>query len=155
MWFDSSLAGLSLWITYSLQVIFGYVMTLCLCAFVPNPRTRVRIWGCFLFLTIAAWLILCVPTPVGGPVHFAFRPETLPALSDLHATLPIERQYSFYFTKFALLAWRFYLVCLGLSLLHLLVKSAQLKVLLRQTQPPSSHLELLFRRLCTQLGIQH
>ncbi len=155
MWFYSSLAGLSLWITYSLQLVLGYVMTLCLLAFVPNARTRVRMWGCFLFLTVAAWIILWIPARVSSPLHFAFRSQALPALSELHMTLPIQSHYASYVTKFASAAWRFYLLCVGLSLLHLLVKSVQLKGLLRQTQNPSSHLELLFRRLCLQLGLQH
>ena len=47
MWFDGSLAGLSIWITYCVQVVFAYLTTLCICSFIQNPRARVRMWGCF------------------------------------------------------------------------------------------------------------
>ncbi len=68
MWFDGSLAGLSIWITYCVQVVFAYLTTLCICSFIQNPRARVRMWGCFLFLTIAAWLLLWVPFRAADPV---------------------------------------------------------------------------------------
>ncbi len=31
---DSSLAGLSIWITYCVQVVFAYLTTLCICGFI-------------------------------------------------------------------------------------------------------------------------
>jgi beta-lactamase regulating signal transducer with metallopeptidase domain len=153
MWFDSSLAGLSLWITYFLQVVCGYVMTLCICAFIQNPRNRVRVWGCFFFLTIAAWLMLWVPVQAGGPIPLGFRGSLRP-LSDLHVALPVKGRWVSYVSKFAPMAWGLYLFLLAVSLLHFFLKSAQLKAVLRQTQQPSSQLRLLFRRLCHQLRIK-
>jgi beta-lactamase regulating signal transducer with metallopeptidase domain len=153
MWFDSSLAGLSLGITYFLQVALAYLMTLCICAFIQSPRSRVRIWGGFLFLTIAAWLLLWVPAPAGGPLHFAFRSASLPSVSDLRVALPVKGTWVSHITQLAPRAWRLYVLLVIASLLHLLLESIQLKALLRRTEPPSPQLQLLFQRLCLQLRI--
>ncbi len=153
MGFDSSLVGLSLWITYSLQVVFGYLMTLGICVFIRNPRTRVRMWGCFLLVTISAWLFLWFPALSGGPFHFSFRSASLPPISDLHVALPVKSLWASYVTKLAPTAWGLYVFLLLVSLLHLLFKSVQLKAVLRRTQQPSPQLQVLFRRLCLQLRI--
>ncbi len=154
MWFDSSLAGFSIWITYCMQVVLAYLTTLCICVFVQNPRTRVRMWGCFLFVVVAAWLLLWVPSHAGGPVPLAFRSASLPAASTLHLALPVKGVWASYVAKLAPAAWRVYVFLLLASLLHLLLKSMQLKAVLRRAQPPSPQLQLLFRRLCRQLGIR-
>lgn len=155
MWFDRSLAGLSVWITYSLQVIFGYLAIRCICAFVHNPRTRVRMWGCFLFLTIAAWLALWVPGQTGGLVHLTFRSVSLPPTAHLQVALPLNSLWAPHVTKLASTAGRLYFFLLLVSLLHLIFKSMQLKAILRRAQPPSPQLQLLFRKLCLQLRITH
>ena len=155
MWFDGSLAGLSIWITYCVQVVFAYLTTLCICSFIQNPRTRVRMWGCFLSVTIAAWLLLWVPSRAAGPVHFVLSSSSLPPSSHLHLTLPVKTAWASYVANLAPTAWRVYVVLLLASLLHLLLKSLQLRSVLRRTQPPSPEMELVFRRLCLQLGIGH
>jgi D-alanyl-D-alanine endopeptidase (penicillin-binding protein 7) len=153
MWLDSSLASVSLWITYSLQVVFSYLMTLCICAFIQSPRTRVRIWGCFLLLAISAWLFLWVPGQAGGPFHLSSRSASLPAISDLHVALPVKSLWAAYVTRVAPTACGLYVFLVLVSLLHLLLKSVQLKAVLRQTQQPSPQLLILFRRLCLQLRV--
>jgi len=155
MWFDGSLTGLSIWITYCVQVVFAYLTTLCICSFIRNPRTRVRMWGGFLFLTIAAWLLSWVPSRAAKSVHFVLTSTSLPATSNLHLALPMKTIWASYVAKLAPTAWRVYVVLLLALLLHLLVKSMQLRSVLRRTQQPSPQLELLFRRLCLQLGIRH
>lgn len=154
MWFDGSLAGLSNWITYCVQVVFVYLTTLCICSFIQNPRIRVRMWGGFLFLTIAAWLLLCVPSGTAGP-HFVLSSTPLTPASNLHLALPVKTVWASYVAKLAPTAWRVYVVLFLALLLHLLLQSLQLRSILRRTQQPSPQLELLFRRLCLQLGIQH
>lgn len=153
MWFDSSLAGLSVWITYSLQLIFGYLTIRCICVFLHNPRTRVRMWGCFLVLTITGWLALWVPGRAGGQVHSIFRSASLPSLPHLHVMLPVRAPWASYVANLASTVWRLYFLLLAVSLLHLILKSMQLKTILRRAQPPSPQLQLLFRRLCLQLRI--
>jgi beta-lactamase regulating signal transducer with metallopeptidase domain len=155
MWFDGSLAGLSTWITYCVQVVFAYLTTLCVCSFIRNPRTRVRVWGCFLFLTVAAWLFLWLPSRAANSVHFVLASTSLPATSNLHLALPVKTVWASYVAKLAPTAGRVYVLLLLALLLHLLVKSMQLRSALRRTQLPSPQLELLFRSLCLQLGIRH
>ena len=155
MWFDGSLAGLSIWITYCVQVVFAYLTMLCICSFIQNPRARVRMWGCFLFLTIAAWLLLWVPSRAAGPAHLVLSSTSLPRTSNLHLALPVKTGWASYIAKLAPAAWRVYALVLLASLLHLLLKSMQLRSVLRRTEQPSPHLELLFRRLRLQLGIRH
>src|ERR1700730_16148535 len=155
MWFDGSLTGLSIWITYCVQVVFAYLTTLCICSFIRNPRTRVRMWGGFLFLTIAAWLLLWVPSWATNSVHFVLTSTSSPPTSNLHLALLVKTAWASYVAKLAPIAWRVYVVLLLALLLHLLLKSMQLRSVLRCTQQPSPQLELLFRRLCLQLGIRH
>jgi beta-lactamase regulating signal transducer with metallopeptidase domain len=155
MWFDGSLAGLSIWITYCVQVVFAYLTTLCICSFIQNPRARVRMWGCFLFLTIAAWLLLWVPSRAADPVHSVLSSTSLPPTSNLHLALPVKTVWASYVAKLAPAAWRVYALVLLVLLLHLLLKSMQLRSVLRRTEQPSPHLELLFRTLCLQWGIRH
>src|SRR5258708_19632546 len=90
MWFDGPLMGLSIWITYCVQVVFAYLTTLCICSFIRNPRTRVRMWGGFLFLTIAAWLLLWIPSRSANSFHFVLASTSLPTTSNLHLPLPIK-----------------------------------------------------------------
>src|SRR6478752_3667928 len=127
MWFDGSLAGLSIWITYCVQVVFAYLSTLCICGFIQNPRTRVRMWGGFLFLTIAAWLLLCVPSGTAGPVHFVLSSTSLTPTSNLHLALPVKTVWASYVAKLAPTAWRVYVVLFLALLLHLLLQSLQLR----------------------------
>ena len=153
MWFDGSLASVSIWITYFLQVVFGYLTTLSICAFIKDARTRVRIWGVFLSLTIAAWVFLWVPVRAGGPARFAFRSIPLPPMAALHVALPVEELWASYFARIVPTAAYLYVFLLLVSVLHLLLKSVQLKSVLRQTQPPSPQLQLRFQRLCHELNV--
>lgn len=155
MWFNGSLADLSIWITYCVQVVLAYLATLCICSFIQNPRARVRMWGGFLLLTNAAWLLLWVPSRVADPVHFVLSSTSLPPASNLHLALPVKTVWASYISKLAPTAGRVYVVLLLALLLHLLLKSMQLRSVLRRAQPPSPQLELLFRRLCLQLEIRH
>ena len=155
MWFDGSLASLSIWITYCVQIVFAYLTTLCICSFIPNPRARVRMWGFFLFLTVAAWLLLWVPSRAADPVHFVLSSTSLPPRSSLHLALPVKTEWASYVAKLAPAAWRVYAVVLLALLLHLLLKSMQLRSVLRRTEPPSPYLRLLFRKLSLQMGVRH
>jgi hypothetical protein len=77
----------------------------------------------------------------------------LPPGATLHVVLPVEDLWASYFAKLAPTAAYLYVFLLLVSLLHLLVKSAQLKAILRQIEPPPSQLQLRFRRLCFQLDV--
>jgi beta-lactamase regulating signal transducer with metallopeptidase domain len=154
MWFDGSLASLSIWITYFLQVIVVYLVARSICAFVQNARTRVRIWGVFLALTTGMWIFLWIPARAGGPVHWAFRSVRLPPRVVLQVALPVEDWWVSHLVKFATVTAYVYVLLLLASVLHLALRSAQLRAVLRETKPPSTQLQLLFRRLCLELNIE-
>ncbi len=153
MWFDGPLASLSVWITYFLQVVLVYLTLRFICGFIQNARTRVRIWGAFLALTTGMWIYLWIPARVGGPVHSAFRSVRLPLNAGLQVAVPVEDSWVSHFAWLAPAAAYLYLFLLLASVLHLAVRSAQLKILLRETQPPSRQLQLVFRRLCLELNV--
>jgi beta-lactamase regulating signal transducer with metallopeptidase domain len=153
MWFDGSLGIFSAWITYCLQVVFVYLTTLCICAFIHDARTRVRMWGGFLLLTAAAWILLWVPTRAGGPSQLAFGSGLRPPSAVLHMALPVEDVWASHLGKLTHTAVYVYVFLLLISVLHLLLRSMQLKGVLRRTQPPSSQLQVRFRRLCQQLNV--
>jgi beta-lactamase regulating signal transducer with metallopeptidase domain len=126
-----------------------------MCSFIQSPRARARMWGAFLFLTTAAWLLLCVPSRAADAVHFVLGSTALPPTSNLHLALPVKTMWASSVAKLALTASRVYAFALLALLLHLLLKSMQLRSVLRRREQVPPHLELLFRRLCLQLGIRH
>jgi beta-lactamase regulating signal transducer with metallopeptidase domain len=152
MWFDGSLASLSVWITYFLQVILLYLTTRFICAFVQTARTRVRIWGAFLALTTGMWIFLLIPARASG-LHLAFRSVRLPSGAALQVALPVQELWVSHFARLAPATACLYVLLLLASVLHLVLRSAQLKGVLRETQPPSHQLQLLFRRLCLELNV--
>jgi beta-lactamase regulating signal transducer with metallopeptidase domain len=154
MWFDGSLASLSIGITYLLQVFCGYLATLAICAFVRNARARVRLWGGFLFLTIAAWVSLWIPARVSGLFYY-YALRFVPSLSTgaLHVAIPVEDSRASYVARLAPMATYLYVFLLLMAVVHLLFQSAKLKAVLRRTEPPSHELELRFRYLCHELDI--
>jgi beta-lactamase regulating signal transducer with metallopeptidase domain len=154
MGFNSSLAALNIWITYSVQVVFGYLATLCICPLVQNPRIRVRMWGCFLLLTIVAWPLSWLPIHTSAPVPNAFHSAPSMHISGLHVLLPARNPQVLDATQLGSTVWRLYVFLLVVSLLHLLFKSIRLEAVLRQTQPASPRLQALFRSLCLQLRIR-
>jgi beta-lactamase regulating signal transducer with metallopeptidase domain len=153
MWFDGPLASLSVWITYFLQVALVYLTLRFVCGFIQNARTRVRIWGAFLALTAGMWIYLWIPARVGAPVHSAFRSVRLPLNAGLQVALPVEHSWVSQFARLAPAAAYLYLFLLLASVLHLAVRSARLRNLLRETRQPSPELQLVFRRLCHELNI--
>jgi beta-lactamase regulating signal transducer with metallopeptidase domain len=154
MWLGGSLASFSTWITYILQVVLGYLTTLCICAVIQNARIRVRVWGVFLACALAAWTFLWIPFQVRIPAHSAFRVVPLPAGAALHVAVPVEGIWAWGLARMAPVAANIYFFMLLIILLHFLLKSLQLKSVLARTQPPSSQLELRFRRLCLELKVE-
>ena len=153
MWFNGSLANFGGGITYLVQVICCYLATRSICALVQNARVRVRLWGCFLFLTVAAWVLLLRSTQANSVIHDSFR--SLPLLSQgaLHVALPVTNVLASDVAKFASTAADLYILLLLISVVYLIFQSGRLKAVLRRTQPPSPQLTLRFQRLCLGLGI--
>ena len=152
MWFGSALTSLSVCITFVVQVAFGYLTALCICAFIQSARTRVRVWGGFLLWTIATWVFAWIPVPAANPASPAFR--SLPPMAAMHLGVPVTEPWASYFAGVGPIAAYLYLFLLLGLVLQLLLRSAQLKSALQWTQPPSPELQLCFRRLCLALGIR-
>ena len=153
MWLDGSLAGLSIWITYFLQVALCYLTTLLVCAVVAQGPIRVRLWGGFLLLSVSAWLLLFIPARGGNLLHSSgpgvhFSPE-----SSLHLAVPVEGLWASVASRFAQATAYLYVFVLLISVLHLIVKSSQLKRVLRRTRRVSPNLQRRFRRLCLELNV--
>jgi hypothetical protein len=68
MFVDTNLTAISTWMTYFVQIALGYLTTRGLCALIDNPRIRLRLWGCFLFLTTAGWTIFGVQVSADSSV---------------------------------------------------------------------------------------
>ena len=69
--------------------------------------------------------------------------------------LPVKTVWASYVVKLAPAALQLYALVFLALLLHLRLKSMQLRSVLRRTEQPSPDLEPLFRRLCLELGIRH
>jgi beta-lactamase regulating signal transducer with metallopeptidase domain len=149
-----TLASFSTWITYILQVVLGYLTTLCICAVIQNARTRVRVWGGFLSVVLAAWAFLWIPFRVRIPAYSALRAVPLAAEAGLHVSVPVEGVWAWSLSRVAPVAANIYFFILPVILLHFLLKSVQLKSVLARTQPPSPELELRFRRLCFEMKVE-
>jgi beta-lactamase regulating signal transducer with metallopeptidase domain len=152
MWFDGSLAGWSIWITYFLKVVLAYLTTLLVCAVVGQARIRVRLWGGFLFLSIAAWILLWIP-PRGGLIHSRGSSTHISGQTSWHIAVPVEGSWALSASRFAHAAEYLYVFLLSVTVVHLLLKSSQLKRVLRRTQPASPELQRRFRRLCLELNV--
>src|SRR2546421_11206873 len=68
MQYTSPLSAVSMW-TFSVQIACGYVLTHILSALFHSHRVRLRLWTCFLFLTVSSWIFLSVPTTAGRSVE--------------------------------------------------------------------------------------
>ena len=116
----------------------------------PHPRPNL---GCLPGLDDWDVDLLWIPAKVGGPVHSAFRSVRLPLNAGLQVALPVEDSWVSHVAWLAPAAAYLYLFLLLASVLHLAVRSAQLRILLRETRPPSRQLQLVFRRLCLELNV--
>jgi beta-lactamase regulating signal transducer with metallopeptidase domain len=154
MWFNGSLASLGTGITYLLQVVCYYLATRLICVLVRNARARVRLWGGFLFLTVAAWVSLCIPIRMNRVIFDSVR--SLPSLSrgSVHVALPVADVLASYLHTLAPLAAELYICSLLISVAYLILQSGRLKAALRRTQPSSQRLCLGFERLCLELRIK-
>ena len=68
MFVDTNLSAISTWIGLLYPVALGYIITRGLCALIHSPRVRLRLWGCFLFLTTAGWTIFGVQVSADSSV---------------------------------------------------------------------------------------
>jgi hypothetical protein len=87
MTFNNSLSAESTWMTYFVQIALGYLGTWTVCALIQRPAVRLRLWRCFLFLTVASWLVLLAPAP--GPAVGSSITSPIGGSSALRWSLPV------------------------------------------------------------------
>src|SRR5262250_1114002 len=141
MLLDNALSAMSAWVTYLIQVAFGYLVIWGLCAFVRNPRARQRMWGGFLSAAVLYWVALCAISAMhttAGPVS---------GTAAASAILPPGWSWALPRTLLPRLgglptwATKFYVAVLVAFVLQLGIKAWRLRVLLSDGEAPSCELE--------------
>lgn len=153
MFVDSTLSAMSTWITYFAQIALGYLITLGICALIQNPRTRFRLWGCFLFLTVIGWTVFCLPGPAGSFV--AATTSALPFTGNrgLWEGLPVSGSWAAQLAWLGPWTWRFYLSIFTICIVQLGWRSLRLRNFLRSGEPPSAEVDLLFQSVCQEMKV--
>ena len=154
MQFDRSVASLGLGVTYFLQIVFAYLTTLLICAFIRSARLRVRIWGGFLVWAVAAWVLLWVPARETRPVLAVVHSVPLPSTARLHLAVPMPEPWASYFSRLSPAVAFLYFFFFLISVLYLFFESRRLKSTLRRTLPPSPQLQGCFESLCDELHVK-
>jgi beta-lactamase regulating signal transducer with metallopeptidase domain len=150
---NSPLATVSICLTFFVQIACGYLLTRALSVLFRSHRFRLRLWTCFLALTLVGWIFLSVPAP-------ASRSTKLPILASQEVPTPqwswqVGDSLAKELDRLEVWAVRIYLSILSTLLLQLLVKRLRLFLLLRSRQEPSPELLSLFDALCEEMKVRH
>src|SRR5437588_5364154 len=149
MQYNSPLSAVSMWMTFSVQIACGYVLTCILSALSSSHRVRLRLWTSFLLLTVSSWIFLSVPTPAGRSVEIPIL--VAPARSVPSWSWPVSDSLVNDLDRLgAWVAW-IYLSVITVLLLQLLAKRLWLGLTLRNRQDPSPELLVLFGELCQEM----
>src|ERR1700758_269213 len=145
------LSAVSIWVTYGLQISLGYLVVWGLCRLTHNPRIRLRLWGCFLFVTVAVWIV-CISQPAGLRVTMPAVSLHVPGAPPLTGVWAVEAEWAPRLSWLgARIGW-FYLAIFAVLALQLWVKSLSLRVFLRNGEAPALDLQSLFEKLCAEMG---
>jgi beta-lactamase regulating signal transducer with metallopeptidase domain len=153
MFVDTNLSAVSTWMTYFVQIALGYLTTRGLCALIPSPRIRLRLWGCFLFLTIAGWTIFGVHVSAGNSVPLTTGSLHVVGNRGQWGFWPVSGSWAGHLAWVGPWTWRLYLSIVIIFMLQLLWKSLRLRSFLRTGQAPSEEVGLLFKRLCREMKV--
>src|ERR1700692_1359342 len=63
---NSPLAAVSTCVTFFVQIASGYLLTRALSVLFRSHRFRLRLWTCFLVLSVCGWIFLSVPVPAAA-----------------------------------------------------------------------------------------
>jgi len=151
MTFNSSLSAESTWVTYFVQIALAYLGTWTVCALIQRPAVRLRLWRCFLFLTVASWLLLSAP--VQDPAVGSAISAPVGGSSALRWSLPVTGAWAHPVGLLWVWTVRFYLVVLALSLVQMFVRRLRLEALRRSGRLPSPELDLVFQRLRREMNV--
>src|SRR6202521_4358872 len=151
--YNSPLSAVSMWITFSVQIACGYVLARILSALFRSHRVRLRLWTCFLLLTVSGWIFLSAPIPAGRSIEVptvAAQQSSAPhwswPVSDSLDKDDMDRLGAW-------AAW-IYLSVVTILLLQLLAKRLRLDLILRNRQEPSPELLVIFGTLCREMGVR-
>jgi Zn-dependent protease with chaperone function len=141
-----------MWITFSVQIACGYVLTRILSALFRSHRVRLRLWTCFLLLTVFGWIFLSAPLPAGRSIEVppvATQQSSVPRLS-----WPVSDSLGKDLDRLDPWAAWIYLSLVTILLLQLLAKRLRLDLILRNRQEPSPELMAIFGTLCREMEVQ-
>src|SRR6267143_256170 len=150
--YNSPLSAVSMCITFSVQIACGYVLTRILAALFRSHRVRLRLWTCFLLLTVSGWIFLSAPRPAGRSIEVppvATQQSSVPRLS-----WPVSDSWGRDLDRLSAWAAWIYLSVVTILLLQLLAKRLRLDLILRNRQAPSPELMAIFGTLCREMEVQ-
>src|ERR1700704_5795000 len=140
--YNSPLSAVSVWITFSAQIACGYVLTRILSALFRSHRVRLRLWTCFLLLSVLGWIFLSAPMPADRSIevpNVATQPSSLP-----HLSWPVTDSLVQDLDRLGTWAAWIYLSVVTILLVQLLAKRLRLDLVLRSRQEPSPELLAIF-----------
>jgi len=153
MFVDTNLSAVSTWMTYFVQIALGYLTTRGLCALIDSARIRLRLWGCFLFLTIAGWTIFGVHVSAGSSAPLTTASLHVVGNRGQWGFWPVSGSWAGHLAWVGPWTWRLYLSIAIIFMLQLLWKSLRLRSFLRTGQAPSEEVGLLFQKLCREMKV--
>src|ERR1700730_7306153 len=153
MFVDTNLTAISTGITYFVQIALGYLTTRALCALIHSPRIRLRLWGCFLSLTLASWTILGVQVSADSSVPLTNGSFPVMGNRGQWGFWPVSGSWAGHLAWVGPWTWRLYLFIVIIFMLQLLWKSLRLRSFLRTGQAPPEEVGLLFQRLCREMKV--
>src|ERR1700682_4348597 len=136
--YNSPLSAVSVWITFSVQIACGYVLTRILSALFRTHQLRLRLWTIFLLLTVSGWIFVSAPIPAGSSIE-------VPTLatqqsSAQHFSWPVSDSWVRDLDRMGTWTGWIYLSVVAILLLQLLAKRLRLNLTLRNRQAPSAEL---------------
>ena len=153
MFVDTTLSAVSIWMTYFVQIALAYLTTRGVCKLIHSPRIRLRLWGCFLFLTIAGWTIVGVHVSAGSSVFLTIGSVHVTGKRGQWGYWPVSGSWAGHLAWVEPWTWRLYLSMVIICMFQLVWKAMRLRSFLRTGQPPSEEVGLLFRRLCREMKV--
>src|SRR3984893_2859820 len=129
---NSPLSAVSMWITFSVQIACGYVLTHILSVLFRSHRVRLHLWTCFLLLTVSGWIFLSAPMPAGRSIEVppvARQQGSVPRLS-----WPVSDSLGKDLDRLGAWAAWIYLSVVTILLLQLLAKRLRLELIFRNRQ---------------------
>ncbi len=153
MFVDTTLSAVSAWMTLFVQIALGYLTTRVLCALIDSPRIRLKLWGCFLFLTITGWIIFGVNVSAGSSVALTTGSIHVTGNREQWGFWPVSASWAGLLACVGPWIWRLYLSMLIIFMLQLVWKWLRLRKFLRTGRPPSEQIGLLFQRLCREMNV--